>query len=95
MNFGQMIYNLIRKKLGKIGINSSASNYRSMAVFSLVPLAIRIPRSSASLRVSIPRFIALSLGLSSIGQSEIFNLYSAMSESMIQMFFLKQPSRYL
>ncbi len=28
MNFGQMIYNLIRKKLGKIGINSSASNYR-------------------------------------------------------------------
>ncbi len=27
MNFGQMIYNLIRKKLGKIGINSSARNY--------------------------------------------------------------------
>ncbi len=28
MNFGQMIYNLIRKKLGKIGINSSARNYK-------------------------------------------------------------------
>ncbi len=30
MNFGQMIYNLIRKKLGKIGINSSARNYSSL-----------------------------------------------------------------
>lgn len=28
MNSGQMIYNSIRKKLGKIGINSSATNFR-------------------------------------------------------------------
>ncbi len=36
MNFGQMIYNLIRKKLGKIGINSSARNYKCYAEAELV-----------------------------------------------------------
>ncbi len=42
MNFGQMIYNLIRKKLGKIDINSSARNYRHGSSDSIMPFECKV-----------------------------------------------------